>query len=164
MGARLEFEDWYRREHPRLVASLALVSGNIDLAREGADEGFARALVRWHRVGEMLSPGGWTYRVALNYVRRRQRRATLERRLLSGHRPSEPTIPEPAIEFWDAVRSLPERQRTAVVLRYVADLPEAEVAEAMGIARGTVASTLDAARRRIAPLLIDEPAAEAPHV
>ena len=48
-----------------------------------------------------------------------------------------------------AVRALPERERLAVALRYVADLPAEQVAEVMGIATGTVWSTLDHARRHL---------------
>ena len=51
------------------------------------------------------------------------------------------------------VRTLSDRQAQAIVLRYIADLPEAEIAEVMGIARGTVASTLFDARARLAELL-----------
>jgi RNA polymerase sigma factor (sigma-70 family) len=40
-----------------------------------------------------------------------------------------------------ALRRLPPRQREALVLRYFADLPESEIAQAMGISRGTVKST-----------------------
>ena len=67
-----------------------------------------------------------------------------------------PSIPPPAVELWDIVRSLPERQGKAVVLRYVADLPENEIAEVMGITRGTVAATLRDARQRLAPLLVEK--------
>jgi RNA polymerase sigma factor (sigma-70 family) len=43
------------------------------------------------------------------------------------------TLPESRDEgLWDAVRSLPPRQRSAVVLRYVADLPHREIASAIG--------------------------------
>lgn len=55
---------------------------------------------------------------------------------------------------------LSERQRLAVVLRYVADLPEDEIAAVMGVTRGTVASTLFEARRVLAGVLRDEPVAE----
>ena len=55
--------------------------------------------------------------------------------------------------MWEAVRSLPERQRTAVALRYVLDLPEAEVAALMGITRGAASSYLTAARRTLAVAL-----------
>jgi RNA polymerase sigma-70 factor (ECF subfamily) len=154
MGAWADFETWYRRAHPRLLWSLSFVCGDADLAREITDEACVRALDRWERVSVMSSPDGWTYRVALNLLRRRGRRAALERTLLA-RQPVPPTLPPPAVELWDIVRSLPERQRKAVVLRYVADLPENEIAEVMGIARGTVAATLRDARQRLAPLLAD---------
>jgi RNA polymerase sigma-70 factor (ECF subfamily) len=44
----------------------------------------------------------------------------------------------------------------AVALRYLADLPEAEIATVMGVSRGTVASTLSSARRHLARLLVPE--------
>jgi RNA polymerase sigma-70 factor (sigma-E family) len=40
-----------------------------------------------------------------------------------------------------ALQRLPARQREALVLRYYADLPEQEIARAMGVSRGTVKST-----------------------
>jgi DNA-directed RNA polymerase specialized sigma24 family protein len=63
---------------------------------------------------------------------------------------------------WDVVRALPDRQRMAVVLRYVADLAEDDIAVAMGVTRGTVASTLAAARRSLAALLAEPDVAEEP--
>src|SRR3954468_24483372 len=114
------FEGWYRAEHPRLLASILLVTGSLDEAGEVTDEAFARAYERWDRVGAMASPGGWTYRVAVNVARRRGRRRTLEQRVLARRRPVA-DVPAPAGEAWALVADLPERQRTAVVLRYVAD-------------------------------------------
>jgi RNA polymerase sigma factor (sigma-70 family) len=157
MGSRdhQAFESWYRREHPRLVTSLLLVSGDLHAAQDAADEAFARALVHWSRVSAMTSPNGWTYRVALNVLRRRGRRAAVERRLLAQHRaPTE--IPAPAGEAWEAVRQLPPRQRAAVVLRYVADLTEEQVGVAMGVSRSTISSALADARRTLGRLLADD--------
>jgi RNA polymerase sigma factor (sigma-70 family) len=56
----------------------------------------------------------------------------------------------------DAVRSLPARQREAVVLRYYADLSEADVAQALGCSLGTVKSQLSKARASLARLLSGE--------
>jgi RNA polymerase sigma factor (sigma-70 family) len=149
-GVVVGFETWYLLEHPKVVAALTWVAGDADVAAEATDEAFARAYADWHRVGRMASPGGWVYRVALNVARRRMRRAAFEQR----------TIEPPAAvaqvvdrEIWTVVQQLPERQRVAVVLRYLLDLPEKEVAAAMGISRGTVASALAAARRRLAAWL-----------
>lgn len=147
-----DFEQWYRSTHGQLVSSLVIVTGDLELARDATDEAFVRAYERWHRVRAMASPRGWTYRVALNVARRRVRRAALEAALLKRRRTSDAgsEIPEAAIDAWRAVASLPERQRQAVVLRYVADLTEADVAAALGVRRSTVSRSLGAAHRSLA--------------
>lgn len=147
------FDTWYRAEHPRLLAAMTLVAADPEVAAEATAEAFTRALERWNRVAIMDSPGGWLYRTAANVVRRRQRRAGMERRLLARHRPVVEAPPSLDRAVWDAVAALPERQRTAIALRYLLDLTQAQVAEAMGIAPGTVSATLTTARRNLAPLL-----------
>ena len=62
---------------------------------------------------------------------------------------TENEMPGPAGELWAVVKQLPQRQRTAIVLRHVGHLTEAEVAEAMGIARGTVSATLRVSYREL---------------
>jgi RNA polymerase sigma-70 factor (ECF subfamily) len=151
-----DFETWYRSNHARLVAALLLVSGNLDLTRDSVDEACTRAFARWDRVRRMESPGGWTYRVALHALRRRQRRAALEHRLLARAAPAE-VIPPPAGEAWAAVRDLPPRQRTAVVLRYVADLTQIDIAAVMGITRSTVSSLLADAHAHLAEVIAPDP-------
>lgn len=149
------FSDWYPQTHPRLVASLLLVTGDIEVAADAAAEAFTRALERWGRVSAMANPTGWTYRVALNVARRGARRSAIERRLLArGPRPSN--VPAPAGELWSVVAQLPRRVREVVVLRYVADLAEKEIAEILGISRSTVSSTLTDAHRRLGSLMEEE--------
>ena len=156
-GGGIDFEQWYRREHPRVVGTLTALCGRADVAAESTDEAFARALARWPRVSRMASPGGWTYRVALNDLRRRMRRAATERRAIDQlHAPSEVLDRPVDDDVWRSVRALPDRQRVAVVLRYVADLREADIAEAMQVSRGTVASNLSDARRSLARFLTDD--------
>jgi DNA-directed RNA polymerase specialized sigma24 family protein len=58
--------------------------------------------------------------------------------------------PQVATEVWDALASLPLRQRQALALRYLLGMTQAEVAEAMGVAAGTAAATLHTARRNLA--------------
>jgi len=156
-----DFERWYSRERPRVYASVLVLCGDPDAARDATDEAFVRALERWRRVSQMASPGAWVQTVAMNQVRRVKRRRALELVRLRRRAAAPVEVSTgPDGWIWDVVRRLPHRQRVAVVLRFVADLPEAEIAQVMGISRGTVASTLAAARARLALELAAEPAAE----
>jgi RNA polymerase sigma factor (sigma-70 family) len=141
------FDDFYRELQPRLLASLVAFSGDADLATDAVDEAFVRALVHWNRVTAMASPSGWLYRVAINVARRQARRHVHEReiavRLATDRIHAVPTGhgADLGIELREVIARLPDRQRLAVVLRYVADLPEADIARAMGIRRSTVSAT-----------------------
>jgi RNA polymerase sigma factor (sigma-70 family) len=156
------FEQWYEREHPRVLSACAALTGEVDEAGEATDEAFARALERWPAVAATASPGGWVQVVALNRLRRNLRRRSRERHLftktLSDANPARLSVPDP--DLWAAVAGLPNRQRSAMVLRYVYDLPEAAIADVMGISRGTVASTLAAAKvtlqRRLAQPIAED--------
>jgi RNA polymerase sigma-70 factor (ECF subfamily) len=161
-----EFDAWYVREHPRVVAALAAITGRPELAADAADEAFVRACERWGRVGRMASPGGWVHTTALNVARRQLRRTEHERRVVAritiSPGDASPSAPEPAPdgwspEMWTALLALPPRERQAVAWRYVAGLPVAEVAAAMGVAVGTVTSALHAARGRLAVALAPSP-------
>lgn len=144
----MSFEEWYRNTYRRLVAALVLVADDEELARDAADEAMVRAFERWHRVQAMQSPAEWAYTVGQNLLRRRGRRAAVERTL---RRPIEVAgPPELPHEVWEAVRALPQRQRQAIGLRYVLDLSEAQVAEHMDISLGTASATLSAARKKLA--------------
>jgi DNA-directed RNA polymerase specialized sigma24 family protein len=155
VDGEVDFEAWYRQVHPRLVSALSLIAGDVDLGRDAVDEACARALERWSRVQKMRSPAGWTYRVALHVLRRRQRRAGRERELLA-QTGRGPAFPPQLMEVWLVVAALPLRQRTAVALRHIGDLTENEIARAMGVTRSTVSSTLADAHRTLADVLAEE--------
>lgn len=148
------FEPWYTATYPRLVTALSLVSGNRQEAEDAAAEACARCLERWGTPDQPRNPSGWTYTVALNLLRRGWR----NRRREADHLATIP-VPvglegrEPSLELWRAVAALPERERIAVVLRYVGDLSEREVADAMAVKPGTVATALFRARAKLATQL-----------
>lgn len=142
----VDFDDWYEREHPRVLAACRALGGDVDAAAEATSEAFVRAAQRWASVRTMAAPGGWVQVVALNQLRRSLHRRQVERRILPRRGEGVEGPPPPDVDLWRAVAALPERQQRCVVLRYVHDLPEAEIAALLGIARGTVASTLSAAR------------------
>jgi RNA polymerase sigma factor (sigma-70 family) len=111
----------------------------------------------------MASPGGWTYRVGLNLLRRHHRRLTAERRAISriAVRLESNSISEDSVELWVAVASLSAREREAVVLRYAAGMTEPEIAGVLGIAVGTVSATLNHARGKLR-VALSEPSEEVP--
>src|SRR5690349_15722076 len=151
---RADFDAWYLHEAPRVLASVTLAVGDRWLAEDATAEAFARALERWRQVRELQSPAAWVYTVALNQVRTVLRRRKVEQRFLRRQREdvAHPAA-EPDVALWRAVAQLPPRTRTVVALRYIGDLPEARIAEVLGITRGTVASTLHDARRKLADRL-----------
>ncbi len=86
--------------------------------------------------------------------------------IANGYRPLFPGVPQPVYHFTnifnalgerlrDALNQLPERYRTALVLFDVEGYPQAEIAEILGVAPGTVRSAVFHARRRLRRLLGD---------
>jgi RNA polymerase sigma-70 factor (ECF subfamily) len=147
-----EFTTFYEREAPRLVRSVALVTGDAALAEDAVAEAFARAWSRWPQVRRHDRPVAWVMRVAINESRSRFRRRAVERR--RGHEVARPDLvhdPDTsgARALWDAVRRLGKRERTLIALRYVADMSQTEMAELLGIPPGTVASGLHRARQQL---------------
>lgn len=154
-AADADFVSWYERDYLRVVRTLALAIGDLDLAEECVAEAFARALTRWRAVRSMDARAGWVYTVAMNIARDSWRKGRAERNWADSAStcPPHPAPDEPDDVLWRAVAALSPQMRAAVALRYVADLPEHEVARVMGIARGTVASTLHRARVQLAAAL-----------
>ena len=77
-----DFGEWYEAAYRGLYVSMLALTGDRELASDATDEAFVRALAHWSRVSEMDAPEGWTYRVAVNVLRRTTRRRAMERRLL----------------------------------------------------------------------------------
>ena len=112
------------------------ILGSRPDAQDAAQEAMVRACMAWRRIegnGE-----AWVATVASGRaidMWRRQRRAP-QFELRPGAVATE-TIDD-RFTLVKALRSLPRRQREVVVLRYVADLPERAVAEALGCSAGSV--------------------------
>ena len=141
-----DFDAWYLELHPSLGSALLAWCGAASVASDSLDEAFVRSYERWDRVRRMESPAGWVWRTATNVVRRKLRRRDFEQAVLRRQSAGESTVThEPSADELDlrqALLTLTQRQRTAIVLRYVADLPLREIGAVMGIAEGTVSATL----------------------
>jgi RNA polymerase sigma factor (sigma-70 family) len=105
-----------------------------------ADDCFQETFISALRAYPRLRPGSNTrawvltiaQRKALDAHRARARRATplADPQAVDGRGQSAAPLPDDAL--WAAVRELPARQRSAVVLRYLADLPHRDIAAAIG--------------------------------
>lgn len=157
----LSFEAWYQQVALDVTKRVVAVVGDPAIGREATAEAFARAYERWNRVGTMEAPDAWVCTTAINLCKRSWRRAAFEKRALA--RSPEPEQIRPVDRHDDdlvvagnrpedvtaAVRDLPPRMAEAIRLRYWEELPEAEVAQRMGIAPGTASALLHKARRNL---------------
>ena len=138
----MDFEEFYRAEADRLYRALAVTLGDPHLAREAADEAMARAYAQWSRVRDHDNPGGWAFRVGLNWATSWWRKVRRERPLLVSADARDVVDSPGAAHALTALHTLPLPQRAVVVCRVLLDLSTVETAAVLGIAEGTVKSRL----------------------
>ncbi len=80
-SGRADFAAFYEQHHPRVARALAVTLGDAELATEATDEAMVRAYQRWKQVSSLDNPGGWVYRVGLNWSRSVLRRRRIHRRV-----------------------------------------------------------------------------------
>lgn len=154
-----EFTRFVQREHSGLFRTVYLFTGDYQLAEDTVQVTFAKIYPRWHRVSQMRSPGSYARRIALNQAKswwRRRSSTETPFQLIdvpAVAAPHESIADHEAV--WAAVLALPQRQRAVIVLRFYEDLSEADTAEILGIAVGTVKSHCHAGCQRLAGLLAD---------
>lgn len=144
VGKGDELEAFCQQTYPKLVGALDLYLGDVHIAEELAQEALVRAAKRWSRVGDLDSPGGWTYRVAMNLAKSWFRRRRAEARAYARIGVTDDVESDVGTAVSDrstvrrAVGSLPEAQRAAVVCRYYLGLSGPEAADALGISHDAV--------------------------
>lgn len=99
-------------------------------------DAFLAARGGWDAIGE---PYAYLRAAVVNRTRTWGRRLQLERR----HSTSpDRAVALDAVELWDALATLNERQRGALVLRFYEDLPDADIAALLGCRPATVRTTI----------------------
>ena len=151
----------FREEWGRVVATLIRVTGDWDLAEEGAQDAFARALECWPRDGVPRNPGAWLTTTARNRALDRVRRvATGASKLKEVAMLSPPDEPRDADDSGiedDRLRliftcchpALSVEAQVALTLRTLAGLTTAEIARAFLVPEPTMAQRLVRAKRKI---------------
>jgi RNA polymerase sigma factor (sigma-70 family) len=144
------FAELYRIAYRVAYAPL----GSRAEAEECAQEALARALVRWRSVEDHAE--AWVARVSVNLALDRVRRRVRERRYMATAQGSPTGSADVVAERNDlvtALRALPRRQRDVIVLRFLADLSERDVADGLGCAVGTVKSATARGLERLRVLM-----------
>jgi RNA polymerase sigma factor (sigma-70 family) len=149
----------FDRYAERLLRHLLVMENGLVLAdaEDLVQEAFLVTRRRWSGVRGYTHPAGFLFQTAFQ-LRNNQRRA-------QQRRPTEPLTeretwqPVPAsdlaaaIDLWNALGQLSERQRQVVLLRHLSRFSVQETAQILGVAPGTVTSTTSDALQALRRLL-----------
>jgi RNA polymerase sigma-70 factor (ECF subfamily) len=157
------YEELVRRYQQLAVRTAYVVAGQSADAQDAAQEAFVKAYYALGRFREGAAFRPWLLRIvaneAINRRRSSRRKTALAFRVAeAGGRPSDDAAPSPEAaalarelrtELVSALGHLKEEERLVIAYRYFFDLSEAEMAEALGCAKGTVKSRLSRALRKL---------------
>ena len=149
-----EYEQFVRARTPALIRCAYLLTGDQHLAQDLVQEALARTHLSWRGLRTTGNAEAYTrkiiYRLQISFWRRRRIREThpdgLPEPQMSGDHANEVSM---RLSLRRALAQLTPRQRAVIVLRYFEDRTEAESAELLGIAVGTVKSTAAHALERL---------------
>jgi RNA polymerase sigma-70 factor (sigma-E family) len=146
----------FSRDYESLHRIAYVFVANSGVAEEIVMEAFVKVFSGWHRFRSVEHKSAYLRQVVINLCRAKLRRQTIERRVNeAAHRgltrtpSSEGEVSDMHLDLWNAIRLLPHRQKAAVVLRYLADMSEREIAEVLDCSVGTVKSQLSRARSKL---------------
>jgi RNA polymerase sigma-70 factor (ECF subfamily) len=150
--------------HQRLFRLARRLAGTADEARDLVQDTFVRAAQSPRSVPDTTSgEEAWLVRVLVNLCRDRWRRRAVERRAaatqiregagITAARAENALIAHDAI--WRALREIPPRRRSVVVLHELESLSVADIAGLLGITRPTVRWHLAAGRRELSRIIKD---------
>jgi RNA polymerase sigma-70 factor (sigma-E family) len=135
-----DFTGLFVGHYAQLVRLAALLLGDAAAAEDVVQEAF----IRVHGRSRVDDPLAYLRQTVVNLSRSDLRRRIMARRHAPHPMPDVASAEEDACtslarrEVVVALRALPARQREAVVLRYWADLTEAQAGELMGVSIGSV--------------------------
>ena len=144
-----EFERVFRSTYRSVLLTASLVLQDRGRAEEVTQDAFLRLYERWGGAVVFEHPAAWVRRVAVrDAIRRSKRERVVPVMALVDTQATGDRLPD--IDLLRAVGALPPRQRAAVALHYLEDLPVDEVAELLQVAPATVRQHLFKARSQLA--------------
>jgi len=163
-GDRKAFELLARRWGRKLLAHAWRLTGDVDLARDAAQEGWVEIMRGLGRLREERAFPAWAYQVVTRRCARQVgqvvRRRALDAAVLAEghpiHAEAETADPNEPERLRQALSKLPQEQRTAIALFHLEDMSIAETAVALNVPAGTVKTRLMHARRKLRAALEGE--------
>ena len=141
-GSVADLERLFREHWPRAYRAAHLVTGDAAAAEDIAQEAFLAAIRNLDRFDRRRPFAPWLHRIVVNraidWTRARKLRAEVE---LGDWLPAAPA-PEVDGSALARIAELAPEQRAVVVLRYVLEYTPGEIADLLGLPRGTVNSRL----------------------
>ena len=139
----MEFDEYVRLRGASLVRLGRLLTGDQHLGEDLAQDVLARAFVRWKKIADVDSPEAYLRRMLVNAAISRSRLRSSSEIAIAAHpdRPIHGDLSHDAAErqaMWHLVRSLPPKQRAAVVLRFYEDLHDTTIATLLDCTAVTV--------------------------
>jgi RNA polymerase sigma-70 factor (sigma-E family) len=129
------FADLYRSQYGPMVRLAHLLTTSNSVAEELVQDAFVRVHGKWDQID---APQAYLRTAVVNACRSHLRRRVLEKVRLA--HPLPEAVPPDPDEMWDALAALPYRQRAVLVMKFYEDMPEADIAAALGCRPGTVKS------------------------
>jgi RNA polymerase sigma-70 factor (sigma-E family) len=143
------FEEFVTARGHELTKFAHLLAHDRSDAEDLVQDTLATAFANWKRVEQAGSPEAYVRRVMVNrhisIWRRHRGRVEPRRELPETPTPDTTGGTDLTHALRGIVRDLPPKQRAAVVLRYYADYPDSEIAEALGCSEATVRSQISRA-------------------
>ena len=153
--------DLYRVHVVGLTRLAVVMLGDRAAAEDVVQDAFCGLYTHWRRLSDPAKALPYLRSSVLNGCRNHRRRWHRARRDPTGWEDAESAesavlLAEEHREVLAGLRRLPARQREALVLRFYLELAEPEIAQTMGISRGTVKSTTSRALAALARILREE--------
>lgn len=148
----MDFDTFFADSWSDMLARALMLSGSRHDAEDAVQEAYAEALSGWDRISGYDNPGAWVYKVVRQRLWKSARRW---RRVGSADLTTWHTTEGDPERFTEATAALaalialPDRQRTVMVMHCLHQMDQQEIADELGLARGTVAATIFKARRKL---------------
>jgi RNA polymerase sigma-70 factor (sigma-E family) len=162
------FDEFVNAELDGLISFSAALAGDLHLAEDILSDALVKVAVQWRRVAAADNPAAYVRRVVVTTyladrrkARRRRTEPTSDMSVLDRATPDHIDAVLAREEVIALLARLPPQQKAVIVLRYLLDEPDDQIALALGCTPGTVRSHLSLARAALR-LAVTSPASPAP--